>query len=115
MWPSAPDRRRSLRTSGMIHSCDRQLRRVGTTDQAGRRRLRRVARLCQDHGVRVQYSVFECRLAPAAWIRLRSRLIDNLYLTKDSLRIDFIDEGDAGRTEHHGLREPLDLEGPLVF
>ncbi|MCY3818233.1 MAG: CRISPR-associated endonuclease Cas2, partial [Gammaproteobacteria bacterium] len=38
---------------------------VATNDTAGRRRLRRVARLCQDHGQRVQYSVFECQIDPA--------------------------------------------------
>lgn len=31
-------------------------------DIADDKRLRRVAQLCEDYGVRVQYSVFECRL-----------------------------------------------------
>jgi CRISPR associated protein Cas2 len=33
-----------------------------TVTREGRRRLRRVARVCEDYGQRVQYSVFECRL-----------------------------------------------------
>jgi CRISPR-associated protein Cas2 len=37
---------------------------VSTRDDAGRRRLRRVARLCEDHGQRVQNSVFECLVDP---------------------------------------------------
>ena len=40
---------------------------VATGDSAGRRRLRRVARLCRDFGQRVQYSVFECDLDAAQW------------------------------------------------
>ena len=38
---------------------------VATADAAGRRRLRRGARLCQDFGQRVQYSVFECEVDAA--------------------------------------------------
>lgn len=38
---------------------------VRTEDRAGRRRLRRIARACQDFGQRVQFSVFECEVEPA--------------------------------------------------
>ncbi|HRC86440.1 MAG TPA: CRISPR-associated endonuclease Cas2, partial [Thermoanaerobaculia bacterium] len=47
---------------------------VATTSAAGRRRLRRVARVCEDYGQRVQSSVFECELDPARWTRLRLAL-----------------------------------------
>jgi CRISPR-associated protein Cas2 len=43
---------------------------VQTIDPAGRRRLRRIAKACQDHGQRVQFSVFECEVDPAAWAKL---------------------------------------------
>lgn len=42
---------------------------VNTGDAAGKRRLRRVAKKCVDHGQRVQNSVFEC-LVDAAQCRL---------------------------------------------
>ena len=48
---------------------------VSTTDPAGRRRLRRVAKACADYGQRVQFSVFECQIDPAQWARLRARPI----------------------------------------
>ena len=38
---------------------------VNTTDAAGKRRLRNVAKLCVAHGQRVQNSVFECSLDAA--------------------------------------------------
>jgi CRISPR-associated protein Cas2 len=38
---------------------------VSTESQRGKRRLRRVARACQDWGQRVQFSVFECEVDPA--------------------------------------------------
>ena len=59
---------------------------VATGDSAGRRRLRRVVRLCQDFGQRVQYSVFECQIDPAQWAVLRARLIDEIDKKVDSLR-----------------------------
>ena len=33
---------------------------VNTSTEAGKRRLRAVAKQCQNYGQRVQYSVFEC-------------------------------------------------------
>lgn len=47
---------------------------VRTDTPAGRKRLRRVAKACEDYGQRVQFSVFECDLDPALWVSLRARL-----------------------------------------
>ena len=44
---------------------------VTTIDTAGRRRLRRVAKACQDYGQRVQLSVFEIEVEPAQWASLK--------------------------------------------
>ena len=44
---------------------------VSTESEAGRKRLRRVARLCEDCGQRVQKSVFECLVDAARWVRFR--------------------------------------------
>ena len=60
---------------------------VSTTTSAGRRRLRRVARACQDFGQRVQFSVFECRLGETEFTQLRSRLLDEIDPGQDSLRL----------------------------
>ena len=45
---------------------------VRTEEKAGRNRLRRIATACKDRGVRVQYSVFECVIDDAEWLRLRA-------------------------------------------
>ncbi|RYD05550.1 hypothetical protein N752_09395 [Desulforamulus aquiferis] len=39
---------------------------VNTETEGGKKRLRRVAKQCVDHGQRVQNSVFECLLDPAS-------------------------------------------------
>ena len=88
---------------------------VGTVDRDGPRRLRRIAKTCESFGIRVQRSVFECRVGPVQWVKLRHRLLSAMDPTKDSLRFYFIDDDSAKKTEHHGVREPTDPEGPLVF
>jgi CRISPR-associated protein Cas2 len=87
---------------------------VATDDVAGARRLRRVAEACKDYGVRVQYSVFECRVDPAGWVGLRTRLLGEIDAKRDSVRFYFIRDNDAEKTEHHGVRRPVDPSGPLV-
>lgn len=88
---------------------------VDTTDKAGRRRLRRIAKACQDHGQRVQFSVFECEVPPAVWTKLRARLLDEMDRDKDSLRFYFLGADGKRRIEHQGNRVPLDLDGPLLL
>jgi CRISPR-associated protein Cas2 len=86
---------------------------VATIDKAGMRRLRRVAQACKDYGQRVQNSVFECRMEQKRWIVLRDRLLREIKADEDSLRFYFL-EADVN-IEHHGIKKPPDLEGPLIF
>ena len=88
---------------------------VATKDAAGRRRLRRVARLCQDYGQRVQYSVFECQVDPAQWVALRDRLCAAIDPAADSLRFYRLGANWRSRVEHTGAKASYDPEGPLVF
>ena len=88
---------------------------VNTETSAGKRRLRRVARACLDHGQRVQYSVFECELEPAQWVALRARLVTEIDPSHDSLRFYRLGADGRRRVEHVGAKPVLDLDGPLVF
>jgi CRISPR-associated protein Cas2 len=88
---------------------------VSTVEKAGRKRLRRVARACEDYGTRVQKSVFECQLGQKEWARLRDRLLREMKPDEDSLRFYFLDEKAVLRTEHHGVDKPVDLTEPLLL
>jgi CRISPR-associated protein Cas2 len=88
---------------------------VSTVEKAGQRRLRRVARACEDYGVRVQKSVFECQVGQKEWVSLRGRLLREIKETEDSLRFYFLDEKAVQRTEHHGVGKPVDLTQPLIL
>ena len=88
---------------------------VSTTTAEGRRRLRRVAKACEDYGQRVQNSVFECLVDPEQWTRLRVRLLAEYDPHEDSLRFFFLGRNWRNRIEHHGTKPSLDLEEPLIF
>lgn len=88
---------------------------VSTVEKAGERRLRRVARACEDYGTRVQKSVFECQVGQQEWVRLRARLLDEIKEAEDSLRFYFLDQSAKLKTEHHGVNQPVDLTEPLIL
>jgi CRISPR-associated protein Cas2 len=87
---------------------------VSTKDDAGRRRLRRVARACEDFGQRVQNSVFECLVDPAQWVSLRARLLAEVDIARDSLRFYFLGAEWKRRIEHVGTKLAYDPEGSLI-
>lgn len=87
---------------------------VSTIDKAGRRRLRRVAKICLDYGQRVQNSVFECPVDPTQWAQLRHRLLQEYHPEEDSLRFYQLGDNWKGRVEHFGIKNVLDLAGPMV-
>ncbi len=83
---------------------------VATTTTAGRRRLRRVAKVCLDFGQRVQNSVFECNVDQAQWVRLRTQLLDLIAPEQDSLRCYFLGNNWERRIEHVGTKKVPNLE-----
>lgn len=60
---------------------------VDTTTAAGARRLRKVAKVCESRGCRVQNSVFEVIVDPAQLVDLQTRLNSVIDPAKDSVRI----------------------------
>jgi len=87
---------------------------VSTKGAAGGKRLRQVAKMCENRGQRVQNSVFECLLDPAQWTELRQRLVDAIDKNHDSLRFYFLGSNWKRRVEHVGAKPTYDPEGLLV-
>jgi len=87
---------------------------VRTDIEGGQKRLRRVAKVCENYGQRVQKSVFECLVDPAQWTRLRQRLVDEIEVGEDSLRFYFLGKNWKVKVEHVGAKPAYDPEGPLV-
>ncbi len=87
---------------------------VNTESAIGRKRLRQVAKICENYGQRVQNSVFECLVDPAQWAVLRRQLIDKIKGDKDSLRFYFLGKNWKKRVEHSGAKNTYDPEGTLI-
>ena len=88
---------------------------VSTTDAAGRKRLRRIAKICENFGQRVQNSVFELLVDPGQWADCKAKLISEFQPQSDSLRFYYLGANWKRRVEHAGAKPGLDMEGPLII
>ena len=88
---------------------------VDTTDAAGRRRLRQIAKQCVDYGQRVQGSVFECLLDPAQCKLLQASLLKIMDAEKDSLRFYYLGKNYKNKIEHFGCKTSYLPEEPLII
>jgi CRISPR-associated protein Cas2 len=75
-------------------------------DISNHKRLRKVARTCEDFGLRRQYSVFFCRLTLADLVRLKSRLYDVINLDQD--QVLFVPLCDRCAAQIEALGRPIE-------
>lgn len=87
---------------------------VSTLTREGERRLTRIAAVCERYGVRVQYSVFECRLSPVAFEEFAGELMDQMKTTEDSINIYRFDRLIADSRTCLG-RQPGQLGQPWII
>lgn len=88
---------------------------VNTETKDGRKRLRKVAKLCVNYGVRVQNSVFECVLDAAQCRKLKYMLTAEIDTDKDSLRFYYLGDKYKTKIEHIGTKVAIKVEEPLIF
>ena len=88
---------------------------VSTITPEGRKRLRQIAKACQNWGVRVQNSVFECNVDAAQWVRLKAELESIFNPEMDSLRYYNLGDHYSTRIEHVGAKNTIDVEQPLLL
>ncbi len=87
---------------------------VSTETAAGRRRLRRVAKVCQNYGQRVQKSVFECRVDQATFEILERALLDEIDEEEDNLRLYRLQQPLEKNVIEYGRFKAVDFDGPLM-
>ena len=88
---------------------------VSTSDNAGKSRLRKVAKECQNHAQRVQNSVFEADLDYSTFLKLKDNLVQLIDKEKDSLRFYYLGNNWKIRVEHIGEKKTLDPEGVIII
>jgi CRISPR-associated protein Cas2 len=87
---------------------------VNTETATGRKRLRKVAKKCEDYGQRVQNSVFECVIDNARMTHLKNNLANLIEPKTDSLRFYYLGNNWKKKIEHIGAKPSIDLTGTLI-
>ena len=88
---------------------------VATADKAGERRLRQVAKTCENFGQRVQKSVFECTVNNEQFVHLKQQLTGLIDIETDSLRFYLLGNEWKRRVEHFGVRPSVDFDEPMIL
>lgn len=88
---------------------------VETISSEGRRRLRRVARVCMNYGQRVQNSVFECIVDNTEFTKLKLELSQIIDIKKDSIRFYLTGNNWTHKVETLGRNEAYNPEGDLII
>jgi CRISPR-associated protein Cas2 len=88
---------------------------VETTSPAGARRLRKIAKICEGYGHRVQKSVFEVTCTPTTRLLLEAALTKTIDPAHDSIRIYQLDRGTFDTARHLGAAIQPPHNTPLVY
>ena len=88
---------------------------VNTETAAGRKRLRKVAKQCENYGRRVQNSVFECIVDQAQSVMLKAMLEDTIDEEVDSLRFYYLGNKYETKVDHIGVDRGNAVDQPLIL
>jgi CRISPR-associated protein Cas2 len=88
---------------------------VSTETAEGRKRLRKVAKICEAHGQRVQKSVFECKLSLMQFEEMERKLVAIIDEEKDNLRLYRLSESTNWNVKQYGCFRSIDFDAPLVI
>ncbi|AOZ90725.1 CRISPR-associated endonuclease Cas2 [Bacillus xiamenensis] len=88
---------------------------ISTIDRAGQRRLRKISKICQNYGQRVQHSVFECIIDSTEFATMKHQLLQAINEEKDSIRFYQIGNQYRKKVEQVGVKETIFVEDPFIF
>ncbi len=88
---------------------------IETTSKEGRKRLRDVAKICQNYGQRVQNSVFECKVDEGQFRLIKHELDKVINHEKDNLRFYRLGKNYKSTVEQIGHNIAYNIEDPLIL
>ena len=88
---------------------------VNMTSPTGAKRLRGVSKACQNHGTRVQNSVFECVLTEVQYVNLKNELEGLIDQKHDSIRFYVLGKNWKRKVETIGKDTGIDVTGELII
>ncbi len=88
---------------------------VNTASEYGQRRLRKVAKLCENYGVRVQNSVFELEINLSQLAIITNRLEQIIDMEKDSVRFYRISGNWENKVTILGRKQMVELKDAFII
>jgi len=88
---------------------------VNVSESKGAARLRKVAKTCENYGIRVQNSVFECNIDASQCAMLKAKLLDIIDKKLDSLRFYYLGNNYKNKIEHYGANTTFDMKEVLIL
>lgn len=88
---------------------------VDITSEKGASRLRKVAKICERYGVRVQNSVFEMIVDPAQVTALKGEISRVMDTANDSVRLYYLGKNWERKVEKLGIEKGFDQEGTMIL
>ena len=88
---------------------------VDFSQQKGAKRLKKVAKLCERYGVRVQNSVFEMLIDPAQLVQFKSDLSNLIDASVDSIRMYHLGNNWKNKVETMGVEKGFAQDEPLLL
>ncbi|MBP0965989.1 MAG: CRISPR-associated endonuclease Cas2 [Oscillospiraceae bacterium] len=88
---------------------------VDFTDPKGAKRLRKVAKLCEQYGVRVQNSVFEIMMDTSQLVCFKARLSEIIDKKSDSVRFYRLGNKWESKIDFLGVQKGFSQDQPLIL
>jgi CRISPR-associated protein Cas2 len=88
---------------------------VNTTLPSGAKRLRQIAGVCKDYGVRVQNSVFECVVTEAQLLLVKNKISSIISSSQDSVRFYILGNKWQRKVDVMGVDNGADVSGELII
>lgn len=88
---------------------------VDFTQQNGAKRLRKVAKLCEQYGVRVQNSVFEIMMDSSQLASFKSKLLEIIDKKKDSVRFYRLGNNWENKIDILGIEKGFQQDQPIIL
>lgn len=88
---------------------------VNVASETGQKRLRQVAKVCKDYGIRVQNSVFECNVSEAQFAILKNRIEKIIDLDIDGVRFYFLSNNQKQRIQTLGKDNSYDVNDTFII
>lgn len=88
---------------------------VSTKTESGKKRLKKVAEICLNYGIRAQYSVFECLVEPGQWERMKNELLSIVNTEEDNIRFYYLGSNWKRRLENFGKQKNFEIDEPFII